>query len=320
MRRLPHSVMDVSLLAQEATSTNQIVYSRRALLRTSLLSVVFGGLGIASRWSVATEPTGDTSYHAKEEAERAIPFDNLKPETRAKLLAIVDRPTLYRRLPTQSVACDHDLHLFLTRYPEVVVNIWRLMGITNMRATRVGEFAVSGDDGAGTKSRIDLVYGTPELHLFYCEGEYEGPLFKRKTTGRSVLLLRSKFGMDRHKRPVVTDHLDVFLQVDGVGLDLVTKTLHTTVGKTIDSNFIETTKFIGRISDSAERNGPGMQNLAEKLEECEEPIRTEFASVCANTTNRAAERMAQLVAPIQVDGNGRVYQPASAIKPSNLRR
>ena len=323
MGRLPHRVMEASLLVNETQPLSHSMYSRRWFLGASLLSGVLSGLvnGWGTSCALAASPdVADSSYQSKEEAERAIPFDELKADTRAKLLAIVDRPTLYRRLPAQVVACDHDLHLFLTRYPEVVVNIWRLMGITNMKAQRVSDFAVEGNDGAGTTSRIDLVYGKPELHLFYCEGAYEGPLFKRKTTGRSVLLLRSSFGFDLQQRPVVTDHLDVFLQVDGVGIDLVAKTLHTTVGKTIDMNFVETTKFLGRISDSAERNGPGMQNLAAKLQECQPPVRTEFADICATTTSRAADRMAALVAPVKVDSNGRIYQPTAASQPSSLRR
>jgi hypothetical protein len=236
----------------------------------------------------------DGSEQARANAEQAIPFDKLKPETRAKLLSVVDRPTLYRRLPIQSIDCDHDLHVFLVRYPEVVVNIWQLMGISNIQARRTAEFTVEGSDGAGTTSKIDLIYGTPELHLFFCEGSYEGPLFKRLLTGRSVLLLRSGYAFDRAKRPIVTNQLDVFLTVDSAGAELLTKTLHSTVGKTIDSNFIETTKFLTRVSDAAERNGPGMQNLANKLTNCNEDVRRSFFDVSSGVGPRHAERIAAL--------------------------
>jgi hypothetical protein len=257
----------------------------------------------------------DGSEQARANAEQAIPFDKLKPETRAKLLSVVDRPTLYRRLPIQSIDCDHDLHVFLVRYPEVVVNIWQLMGISNIQAKRTADFTIEGSDGAGTTSKIDLVYGTPDLHLFFCEGSYEGPLFRRLLTGRSVLLLRSGYSFDRAKRPIVTNQLDVFLAVDNAGAEFLTKTLHSTVGKTIDSNFTETTKFLTRVSDAAERNGPGMQNLAAKLNNCNEDVRRGFVDVSTGVGPRHAERIAALTNPLQVQPDGRITQPASTALP-----
>jgi hypothetical protein len=185
------------------------------------------------------------------------------------------------------------------------VNIWQLMGITNITAKRTAEFTVEGADGAGTVSKIDLVYGVPDMHLYYCEGSYEGPLFKRQLTGRSVLLLRSGYAFDRNKRPIVTDQLDVFLTIDNAGAELVAKTLQASVGKTIDSNFVETTKFITRISEAAERNGPGMQNLAAKLNNCGDDVRTGFAEVSTGVSVRSAERIAAL-------SSGQLTSPALA--------
>lgn len=278
-----------SLLAQGGSGA-----SRRGFLAASLAGAAcFMGM---PEFAAAVGPNQpDSSDQARMAAEQAIPFDKLKPETRAKLLSVVDRPTLYRRLPVQAIDCDHELHVFLVRYPEVVVNIWQLMGITNIQAKRTADFTVEGSDGAGTISKIDLVYGTPEMHLYYCEGSYEGPLFKRLLTGRSVLLMRSAYSFDRAKRPIVTNQLDVFLAVDSTGADLLTKTLHGTVGKTIDSNFTETTKFLTRVSEAAERNGPGMQNLAAKLNNCREEVRKDFVDISSGVGPRYAERVASLV-------------------------
>lgn len=295
-------------LAEAALS--RVNASRRGFLTASLLGTA--GMLLRPFPAQAVGPNqADGSEQARFAAEQAIPFDKLRPETKAKLLSVVDRPSLYRRLPIQVVDCDHEMHIFLVRHPEVVVNIWQLMGITNIKATRTGDFTLEGTDGAGTTSKIDLVYGTPDMHLFYCEGSYEGPLFKRQLTGRSVLLLRSAFSFDRTKRPLVTDQLDVFLTIDNAGAELIAKTLHTTVGKTVDMNFIETTKFLTRISEAAERNGPGMQNMAAKLSDCAPPVRQGFADVSQGVSTRAAERLAALTAPLTVQPNGQILQPTS---------
>jgi hypothetical protein len=304
MRRSMDELRAEGILGLSA-SDDRLPLSRRSWL-TALLACAGSTL-----WTSLAAAEADTSYAAREEAEQAIPFDELKPELRARVLAIVDRPSIYRRLPVQSVTCDHDLHVFVVRHPEVVVNIWRLMGITTMQAQRTGKFVIEGDDGAGTVSRIELVYGRPDLHLFHCTGTYEGPLFRRKLSGRSVLLLRSRYGTDRHNHPVVTDQLDVFLQVDNIGADLVAKTMQQSVGKTIDINFSESLKFLNRIYDSAERNGPGMQNLAAKLTDCTPSVRDQFSETCAVVHSRAAERLASLTAPRQFTPDGKAIPPAA---------
>jgi hypothetical protein len=62
------------------------------------------------------------------------------------------------------------------------------------------------------------------------------------------------------------------------------------VGKVADTNFAESCKFAAKLSQTAETNGPGMQRLADKLKQVEEPVREEFVRVSVNAQQRAALR------------------------------
>jgi hypothetical protein len=178
----------------------------------------------------------------------------------------------------------------MIRNPEVIVNIWELMGISQMVAERVGPYAWKGNDGQGTQSQVELVYGTDELHLLYGEGFYEGPLLKRKVAGRCVLLLRSGYGMAANARAQVSNRLDVFLAIDNVGAELIAKTLQPLVGSTADTNFTESAKFFSKLSQTAENNPEGMPRLANKLNRCDANVREGFATVASTVTQRVAER------------------------------
>ena len=124
----------------------------------ALLALHGGGF----RGAVAQELTkASTSSQDRDAALRSIPFDQMTPETRDKLWSVVNRPDIYRRLPVVSIECDPDLYLHMIRHPEVVVSIWHLMGITQVETERVAPYVVNAADGAGTRSRIELVYGTP---------------------------------------------------------------------------------------------------------------------------------------------------------------
>ena len=143
---------------------------------------------------------------------------------------------------------------------------------------------------AGTVSQVELVYGTREQHLFMAEGYYDGPLLPRRVTGRCVLLLTSAFSQDTQQRPFVSNRLDVFVQLDNVGAEIVAKTLHPLMGRTIDRNFAESARFVGQVSHVAETNGPGVQRLVSRLDNVEPSVRTQFAQITSTMNQRAALR------------------------------
>jgi hypothetical protein len=238
----------------------------------------------------AARDEADTSPRARDEAIAALPLSHLTAESRRKLMAVCENPSIYRRLPEKTVDCDPDLHRFLIRNPEVVVNIWQLMGFSNYTAARSGPYAWKGDDGTGTQGDVELVYGTDELHVMYGDGFYEGSLFKRKITGRCVLILQSGYGQDAARRWLVGNRLDLFLQIDNAGADMIARTLAPWVGKVADTNFAESCKFASKVSQTAEQNGPGMQRLADKLTSVEADVRDEFARLSVAVQQRAAIR------------------------------
>jgi hypothetical protein len=180
--------------------------------------------------------------------------------------------------------------LFLIRNPEVVVNIWELMGVATMTAQRQGPFLWKGNDGSGTVCDVELVYGTDDLHVIYSDGYYEGSLLKSKTTGRCVLILKSGYGQGEDRRWYIGNRMDVFVQLDNLGVDIIARTFSPWIGKQADTNFQESCKFATKLSQTAETNGPGVQRLAEKLTKVEPQVRDEFARLAAAVQERAAQR------------------------------
>lgn len=232
-----------------------------------------------------------TSRQSRNEAVRAIPMNALTDTAKTKIQSVLRNTSVYRRLPANQYLCDPDMHNFLIRYPEVVVGIWKVMGITQVDAKRVKDYTIRAADGMGTVSSVELLYGTKNLHVFYGQGTYEGPLFHNQMHGSCVLVLQSEFGKTPDGDPVVRDRLDVFLRVDNIGIKILAKTLHSLVGKTADINFTETTKFIGKISDTAEINGPGVKRLGDEVQSLRPDVRAAFQRLAIQVNDRAAERM-----------------------------
>lgn len=234
---------------------------------------------------------GSTNAQNRNESIKAIPFDQMNEQVKTKLWRVVSKPSIYRRLPVQTIDCDPDLYVFLVRYPEVLVNIWQLMGVTKVQVKRTGPFTFDASDGVGTVTNVELVYGRPDLHVYYATGVYEGPLFRNRINGKSVVVIRSAFAK-QGDRLRVTVHLDAFVDFDNVGAEILAKTLHPLIGKTADFNFTETAQFVGQVSRASETNGPGMERLAAKLTKLDPAVRKSFADYTDVVYQRAVLRRA----------------------------
>ena len=250
------------------------------------ITVVLIALVCASQSFADPLTVGSSSKTFRYQTLQAIPFHQINQATTDKISEILNKPSIYRRLPVTAIKADPDYFRFLVRYPEVVVNIWQLMGVTQMSTKRTGPYTISSNDGAGTVSSLELVYGTENLHIFYGTGTYEGPFLKRKLTGKCVLVLQSDNQPDVKGKPISTSQLDVFLKVENATIGLIAKTIQPLVGTTADHNFVESLKFVQRLNETTEKNGPGVQRMGERLN-IDQNVREEFNKVVDTVFQRA---------------------------------
>lgn len=265
-----------------------------ARLRSSaawqLLFLTIATLGAASLTRAADDSRGkaNTSRAARDEALRAIPFQGLTPEARLKATSVIQDLSLYRRLPARSIDCEPELYAFLVRHPEVVVNIWRVMGITQMQLDRLDATRYQVADGQGTKGQMEYLYASGGVSVIYSEGTYDGPLYPRTVRGRCLILLRNTFRRQPSGRYSVHGQLDTFLAVDNLGVEVLAKTFQPLVGKAADHNFIETANFVANLSHTAETNEAGMLRLVRKLSNIEPNTRERFLELVSSVPEKYA--------------------------------
>ncbi|MCA9196556.1 MAG: hypothetical protein KDA87_03420 [Planctomycetales bacterium] len=268
--------------------------------RQRLMAMVIAILSVGVAGPIQAEAIvakADTSRAAKEAAIQDIPFASLTPEAQQKIQAVVSKPSMFRRMPVNVIDCDPELYRFLIRNPEVVVNIWQLMGITKVSTVRTGPYTLDASDGMGTDSKVELVFGNNDTHLIYCDGMYEGPLFRKPLQGKCVLLLKSGYVQREDGRWHITSRLDVFVEVENVAVDVLAKTLHPLLGKSADTNFQESIKFLERISRTAEANDDGMDHLAGRLD-VQPDIKSQFSQITQKVFDQGQERLARQTVPV----------------------
>lgn len=234
----------------------------------------------------------DTSRQSQQDALNSIPWQELNGEGKRKIQEIVDSPSLYRRLPKYKISCDPQFHIFSLRNPETIVNMWQVFGVTTMGLRRTGPYNFVGNDGAGTDCTAELIYGDNQRHIYVGSGTYEGPVFKRKITGRCVAILKTDATLGE-SQVELTDQLDIFIKIDNLGADLITKTLHPLVGRTADHNFRETLVFLQAFSDSAVQDPQRVSYLGDKLQQVEPSVQSQFQQVVSTIGVRKQQYMEQ---------------------------
>ncbi len=176
--------------------------------------------------------------------------------------------TLYRRLPAEMVQCDAALLEFVLTKPETLVDVWRVLGISRVALDPTGPGCWRLADGYGTEGLVRLMHheAGPDgsLLVFHGSGGYTGPLAPKRLTGSCLIAVRYQ--------PVVVDgrtvqrmEVEAFLDVDGLGLELVTRTLQPLIVRSAAANVHEICLFVSQFASAATRNPAGMAVLAEQL-------------------------------------------------------
>ncbi len=279
--------------------------ARRRTLIVLLFSLLFASYANCSAnsiWQHASGKSpdkGSADRALRKEAITNIPWQSLSDSDEKLVKHVVSKPTLYRCLPTRLVDCDPQLYDLLLDHPELVVDVWSVMGISKLSVEKVSPRLYHMTDSTGTVGKVRVLHtdqpvstseGKVSRLLIYAEGVYEAPPMPRPIQANCVLILKSTANTEANGRTYIQAELDSFIRLDRTGAELILKAINPLVSRTADHNFVETMRFVSLFSRTAETNPDGMERLASHLTKVEEPVRQEFVTVCHQTALRSANR------------------------------
>jgi hypothetical protein len=257
-------------------------------------------LTIAAATNVAApvalaDSAASSNRAARSEATRAIPWRQIAPQYRRAAQDVVNDASIYRRLPTRVIDCDPEVFNFLLQHPEVVIDVWRVMGISQVALDKLPNGAYRGSDAAGTVGNVRFLHSdwkkdAENLAVIYADGSYDGKPFVKPLKARSLILLRSGSVRETNGRQYITVRIDSFMKIEQMGIELVAKTVQPWIAKTADRNLIETLTFVSNFSRTAEKNPEGMKRLVTRLDAVDQPTRDELVAICFRTAERYAQR------------------------------
>jgi hypothetical protein len=242
------------------------------------------GLAAAARASERLSPSGGLSATlgslgtaGRESCRRAIddlPLERMQPQSRQLIEPFRTSTTLHRRLPVETLRCDRALVEFVLQKPEALVDVWRVLGISRVSLDPAGPGAWRLADGYGTTGLVRLLHQERGpgggLLVFHGQGGYSGPLAPRELTGACLLVVRHAPAAGGGGEPAWRIEIEAFLAVDGLGLEIVTRTLKPLIIHSAAANVHEISLFVSQFARAAARNPAGVARLAERMP-CTDP-------------------------------------------------
>ncbi len=176
--------------------------------------------------------------------------------------------TLYRRLPAETIQCEPALLEFVLTKPETLVDVWRVLGISRVSLDPTAPGCWRLADGYGTEGAVRLMHHESGLDgsllVFHGSGGYTGPLAPKRLTGSCLVVVRCQ-SVVVDGRAAQRMEVEAYLDVDGLGLEIVTRTLQPLIARSAAANVHEICLFVSQFAAAASRNPAGMAVLAEKL-------------------------------------------------------
>ena len=247
--------------------------------------------------SQSSRQRASTSNKSRLEAIRAIPLEKVSPQHRDRVRQVLSDCSLYRRLPTQMVDCDPKMFTFLAQNPEMLVEIWRLMGISQVDLVRTGPDSFRLSDNAGTTGKLHIVEQQCNSQaqnriVMYAHGGYESSTFKQPIRAQCVLLLRTGSTKETNGRDYVAARLDSFIRINRTSIKLFAKAIHPLVGKTADTNFKDTMTFVSNFSRASEEQPEKVEQLVGRLPRVSRERQTKLISIAYESRREAQTEIA----------------------------
>jgi hypothetical protein len=238
--------------------------------------------------AAALADAGSSGQEARRRAAAAVPLDRIPEQQRKVVEQCLRSATLFRHLPAETVTCDPALLEFVLAKPEVLVDLWRTLGISRLALDPAGPGQWRMSDGYGTTGMVRLLHQerTPRggMLVFHGRGGYTGPLAPRQLTGSCLVVVRhAALEPDAQGRPRQAVQIDAFLDVDGLGLEIVTRTLQPLIIRSAAANLHEICLFMSQFSAAGQRNPAGVARLADRMSRTAPADRHTLARLASGT-------------------------------------
>jgi hypothetical protein len=179
---------------------------------------------------------------------QVVPLDQFAPEYRESVAEVIRDHTFHRLGEPETFPCDGSLYLSLLDEPLVPLTLWKDLADSPVQLQKVGPDRYEGTDGAGSSAIWDFVLRTPRLHVLLAYFNYVSPRGNARVDARIVLVVRTAYGVDHKKEPMVQHDVEAYVKVDSKGWKALARTVRPLIERILEDQVREAGHFVSLMS------------------------------------------------------------------------
>jgi hypothetical protein len=157
-------------------------------------------------------------------APSSVPLDDLTPNDRLHVRAVLEQPTLRSHGRVETFTCQPAIYDWLLDHPDLAVRLWRLLG------AKCGDILPEGSDSFVWKDgpshvHWDTVLKRPGLRIWYAEGEVRPGVLLPGAAVKAVAILRYTESKPTDGRPTLRHQVELTLHTDSHAVALAARIL-----------------------------------------------------------------------------------------------
>ncbi len=256
--------------------------------------------------AAVSSESGSSSRETRQRAAASLPLERMGVDERRIAEQAVANTTLCRRLPTATMTCDAALLDFILSKPQTLVDVWRVLGISRLELDPSGPGRWRLSDGYGTVGAVRLLHrertATGGLFVFHGRGAYDGPLSPKQLSGSCLVVVRyDSAPATTAGRPRQHVTIDAFLDVDGMGLEIVTRTLQPLIVRSAAANLHEISLFVTQFAAAAERHPAAVAGIADRMARTSPEDRATLVALASGRRSSPGMTHASITDDVQMD-------------------
>ncbi|MBM4127403.1 MAG: hypothetical protein FJ247_08675 [Nitrospira sp.] len=158
-----------------------------------------------------------------------FPVEKVDRAWLCRLHSIIDNATTTNTVGPIRVALPESLYRYLLDRPPLAATLIRRLGLGVYSSEFKGLGRFWGDDGAGTKGIVELVYEDPTSRIYVLEGTHESRILP-DISGKAVVFLRMGVVRDSENREAIDTTMAAYTRLDNRVLSGLVSLLRPLIG------------------------------------------------------------------------------------------
>jgi hypothetical protein len=232
-----------------------------------------GWLGlVVAWWTAASAATAQTSQPRQVERDSTpafpmprVPIEDLPQAVRARVLHVLERPTLHARGPAESFLCQPAVYHWLVDHPDHVVRLWRALGARCTSIEAEGDGTYRWHDPQSGELRWYTILDSQRQHIWYAEGRVRATAVLPGSSVQAIVVLQYAEGTDEDGHPAMRHQIDLMVHTDSRALALAARLFGDSVPRAAEQYLSQMQMFFGGLAWYLQENPRKAQTLYERF-------------------------------------------------------